>query len=201
MAHLCLWLRAPPALPCREKHAVQGLTLAIERGECFGLLGPNGAGKSTTINILTGFLEPSEGAYGGTYSSRPAHLSYPMLAGVLTHAAASWLTAHPRLTCPLPSGPLPLCRHRDCGGARHPPGHANHLLTHGSLPTGALPPSAAAAVVVLLVPTAAPAPSPKFLPPKSCQAADSYSTSAPLHCSYMLGHLSAHCRTTCCGTA
>ena len=60
-------LRVPVAVavrpPCREKHAVQGLTLAIERGECFGLLGPNGAGKSTTINILTGFLEPSEGAH------------------------------------------------------------------------------------------------------------------------------------------
>ena len=40
---------------------MRGLTLAIERGECFGLLGPNGAGKSTTINILTGFLEPSGG--------------------------------------------------------------------------------------------------------------------------------------------
>lgn len=45
----------------REKVAVRGLTLAIERGECFGLLGPNGAGKSTTLNILTGFLEPTDG--------------------------------------------------------------------------------------------------------------------------------------------
>lgn len=47
---------------CSEKHAVRGLSLAIERGECFGLLGPNGAGKSTTLNILTGFLEPTQGA-------------------------------------------------------------------------------------------------------------------------------------------
>ncbi len=45
----------------KEKKAVRGLTLAVERGECFGLLGPNGAGKSTTLNVLTGFLDPTEG--------------------------------------------------------------------------------------------------------------------------------------------
>ena len=56
---------APAPLPRRsEKHAVRGLSLAIERGECFGLLGPNGAGKSTTLNILTGFLEPAHGGCG-----------------------------------------------------------------------------------------------------------------------------------------
>lgn len=28
-----------------RKHAVREISLAVERGECFGLLGPNGAGK------------------------------------------------------------------------------------------------------------------------------------------------------------
>jgi ABC-2 type transport system ATP-binding protein len=41
--------------------AVDGLSLAIERGECFGLLGPNGAGKTTTIEILEGLLRPDDG--------------------------------------------------------------------------------------------------------------------------------------------
>ena len=41
--------------------AVDGLTLSVERGECFGLLGPNGAGKTTTIEILEGLLAPDEG--------------------------------------------------------------------------------------------------------------------------------------------
>ncbi|KXZ51851.1 hypothetical protein GPECTOR_11g29 [Gonium pectorale] len=49
------------APPPRGRLAVRSLTLAIERGECFGLLGPNGAGKTTTIHMLTGFLEPSAG--------------------------------------------------------------------------------------------------------------------------------------------
>ena len=34
--------------------AVNGLSLEVRRGECFGLLGPNGAGKTTTIEILEG---------------------------------------------------------------------------------------------------------------------------------------------------
>ncbi len=41
--------------------AVDGLSLHVERGECFGLLGPNGAGKTTTIEILEGLLVPDAG--------------------------------------------------------------------------------------------------------------------------------------------
>ena len=41
--------------------AVDGLSLVVNRGECFGLLGPNGAGKTTTIEILEGLLEPDAG--------------------------------------------------------------------------------------------------------------------------------------------
>jgi ABC-2 type transport system ATP-binding protein len=41
--------------------AVNGLSLTVQRGECFGLLGPNGAGKTTTIEILEGLLEPDAG--------------------------------------------------------------------------------------------------------------------------------------------
>ncbi len=41
--------------------AVDGLDLAIQRGECFGLLGPNGSGKTTTVEMLEGLLPPSAG--------------------------------------------------------------------------------------------------------------------------------------------
>jgi ABC-2 type transport system ATP-binding protein len=41
--------------------AVDGLSLEVQRGECFGLLGPNGAGKTTTVEILEGLLEPTAG--------------------------------------------------------------------------------------------------------------------------------------------
>jgi ABC-type multidrug transport system ATPase subunit len=42
-------------------HAVNGLDLEVDPGECFGLLGPNGAGKTTTIEILEGLLTPTSG--------------------------------------------------------------------------------------------------------------------------------------------
>jgi len=57
-----------PAVQCQDLHkrygdvvAVDGLSLDVYRGECFGLLGPNGAGKTTTIEILEGLLAPDAG--------------------------------------------------------------------------------------------------------------------------------------------
>lgn len=41
--------------------AIDNISFEINDGEIIGLLGPNGAGKSTTMNILTGFIEPTEG--------------------------------------------------------------------------------------------------------------------------------------------
>lgn len=41
--------------------AVNNLNFEINDGEIIGLLGPNGAGKSTTMNMLTGFIEATEG--------------------------------------------------------------------------------------------------------------------------------------------
>ncbi len=41
--------------------AVDCISFTVKDGEIVGLLGPNGAGKSTTMNMLTGFIEPTEG--------------------------------------------------------------------------------------------------------------------------------------------
>lgn len=41
--------------------AVDHISFEIADGEIVGLLGPNGAGKSTTMNMMTGFIEPTEG--------------------------------------------------------------------------------------------------------------------------------------------
>ena len=42
--------------------AVDDLTFDVDRGEVVGFLGPNGAGKTTTMRMLTGTLQPDEGA-------------------------------------------------------------------------------------------------------------------------------------------
>ena len=41
--------------------AVDHLDLTIEQGQVCGLLGLNGAGKTTTMNMITGYLAPTEG--------------------------------------------------------------------------------------------------------------------------------------------
>ncbi len=41
--------------------ALDGVSLAIEKGEFFGLLGPNGAGKTTLINVIAGLARADEG--------------------------------------------------------------------------------------------------------------------------------------------
>lgn len=41
--------------------AVDHISFDIAEGQIVGLLGPNGAGKSTTMNMITGYIEPTEG--------------------------------------------------------------------------------------------------------------------------------------------
>ena len=54
--------------------AVDNITFEVKDGEVVGFLGPNGAGKSTTMNMITGFIEPTQGKIivnGNDISKKP----------------------------------------------------------------------------------------------------------------------------------
>jgi ABC-2 type transport system ATP-binding protein len=56
--------------------AVRNISFFARRGEVTGYLGPNGSGKSTTLKMLTGLIEPSDGAIffeGEAIHRDPAH--------------------------------------------------------------------------------------------------------------------------------
>jgi len=45
----------------RKRRVVNGVSVAVSRGEIVGLLGPNGAGKTTTFYMMVGFIRPDGG--------------------------------------------------------------------------------------------------------------------------------------------
>lgn len=60
--------------------AVNELSFSLKAGEVVGLLGPNGSGKTTVMNMISGFLAPSEGLIafkGEPISGLPSHRIAP----------------------------------------------------------------------------------------------------------------------------
>lgn len=41
--------------------AIDDISFEVKDGEVVGFLGPNGAGKSTTMNMITGYIDPTQG--------------------------------------------------------------------------------------------------------------------------------------------
>ena len=78
--------------------AVNGLSLAVPEGICFGLLGPNGAGKTTTIEIMEGILEATSGDV--RYRGAPLDQRFREEAGILFQKTAlqDFLTVRQSIT-------------------------------------------------------------------------------------------------------
>ena len=66
--------------PKAAANAVDGLSLAVREGSCFGLLGPNGAGKTTTVEMLEGILTPDAGVI--LYRGAPAGAEFRERTGI-----------------------------------------------------------------------------------------------------------------------
>jgi len=60
-------------------HAVDGVTLEVEKGSIQGLIGPNGAGKTTLVNVITGYVP---------FESGNAWLESDQLKGLPAHRIA-----------------------------------------------------------------------------------------------------------------
>ncbi|MFW6055470.1 MAG: ATP-binding cassette domain-containing protein, partial [Thermodesulfobacteriota bacterium] len=41
--------------------AVSQVDCRVKQGELLGVIGPNGSGKTTFVNLITGFVKPSQG--------------------------------------------------------------------------------------------------------------------------------------------
>ena len=70
-------------------HAVEDVSLSVERGEIFGFLGLNGAGKTTTIGLMLGLIHPTGGSveiFGQQVS--PGHSAALRRVGALVEAPA-----------------------------------------------------------------------------------------------------------------
>ena len=78
-----------------QKRALGGVTLRVERGECFGHAGANGAGKTTLIRILLGLIDPDEGE-ARLLGERPDDPEVRRRVGFVPEAATLPETASPR---------------------------------------------------------------------------------------------------------
>ncbi|MEI9929564.1 MAG: ABC transporter ATP-binding protein [Rhizomicrobium sp.] len=72
--------------------AVDGLDLKVRQGEFYMLLGPNGAGKTTTLRMVSGLLQPDEGAISvfGIDARNPIPVAAKRIIG--------WLSDEPMIT-------------------------------------------------------------------------------------------------------
>jgi ABC-2 type transport system ATP-binding protein len=66
---------------------LDGVSLAVRRGEIYGLLGPNGAGKTTLIRCVVGLVRPDAGAVRTLGHSMP-NVAVLARVGYMTQAAA-----------------------------------------------------------------------------------------------------------------
>jgi ABC-2 type transport system ATP-binding protein len=69
-----------------EVQAVNGVSLPVSQGSCFGLLGPNGAGKTTTVEMMEGILTPTSGEI--LYRGEPLGSRFREEAGIMFQSTA-----------------------------------------------------------------------------------------------------------------
>lgn len=63
-------------------HAVNDLSLEVNRGEVYGILGPNGSGKTTTLGMILDVVNPTSGTYSW-FGQPPSHSHRKRIGSIL----------------------------------------------------------------------------------------------------------------------
>src|SRR5438552_11351662 len=79
----------------RPREVLRGVSIRVERGECYGLAGPNGAGKTTLIRLLLGLSAPDSGEVR-LFGQRPDDPEVRARVGFVPEAAELPGAASPR---------------------------------------------------------------------------------------------------------
>lgn len=82
------------------QHAVNNMSLNVQKGDIYGLIGQNGAGKTTLMRMITGLAQPTSGSitlFGESYGRGLQHARSRMGAIIEMPALYPNLTAHQNL--------------------------------------------------------------------------------------------------------
>jgi len=63
-------------------HAVNDLSLEVNKGEVYGILGPNGSGKTTTLGMILDVVNPTSGTYSW-FGQPPSHTHRKRIGSIL----------------------------------------------------------------------------------------------------------------------